>query len=72
MSSTNAVRDDMKRGHESLEQYDAAVMVMGLTNCIKIELEGVDIVRGYHEKHGNVTLVMPAAGQSCLLYPFEK
>lgn len=70
--NSSAIKSCQKTGHEFLDDESAAMMIMGLKNQIRITLEGADVVRGVHEKLGPITVITPAAGNCCLLYPFEE
>lgn len=71
MNAATTPHGKYKVGHEMLDGEDAAMIVMGLENRVSITLEGTEIIRGTHQKLGQITVVTPAAGSSCLLYPFE-
>lgn len=65
--------EDCKKnvGHELISGEDAWQKVSGLDNPVHVELGGADIFRGSDGSLGFVTIVIPAAGDAILLYPFE-
>ena len=71
MTDKNSGTTGNKTGHELLTDEKAAMIILDLDNSSTIQLEGSEIVRGTHEEYGPITVVTPAAGLSCLLYPFD-
>lgn len=71
MSATATIPSNREAGHELMDGEDAAMMIAGLRNRVSITLEGVEIVRGTHESLGALTFIVPVAGQTALLYPFD-
>ncbi len=54
-----------------LDDEAASEFVLEMQGREEIRTEGVVITFGTHPNKGRITVVMPSAGKTILLYPFE-